>query len=173
MKNISFIVMGFSKIFVKISAEFRYGNCSLTSLRLGASPVNLYQVGDGLLAEFASVVDAVRCAVALQEEMRERNADTPESRRIRFRIGVDLGDVTVEDDDVFGHGVDAAARLKALAEPAGVVVFRTVHEHVSVWIDRLIFEDLGPQKVKNIDEPIRAFALRKIETPEELTVQYQ
>ncbi|MCH7796614.1 MAG: adenylate/guanylate cyclase domain-containing protein, partial [Proteobacteria bacterium] len=76
--------------------------------------------GDGLLAEFASVVDAVRCAVAFQEGMRDRNAETPKARRIEFRIGVNLGDVIVQDDDVFGDGVNVAARLEGLAEPGGV-----------------------------------------------------
>ena len=77
--------------------------------------------GDGLLAEFASVVDAVRCAVAFQEGMRERNSDTPEDWRMEFRIGVNLGDVMVQDDDVYGDGVNVAARLEGLAEPSRVV----------------------------------------------------
>ena len=78
--------------------------------------------GDGLLAEFASVVDAVRCAVTFQDGMRERNADTPEARRIVFRIGINLGDVIVQNDDVYGDGVNVAARLEGLAPPGGVVV---------------------------------------------------
>ncbi len=115
--------------------------------------------GDGLLAEFASVVDAVRCAAAVQDGMAERNASEPDDRRIQFRIGVNLGDVIVQDDDVFGDGVNVAARLEGLAEPGGVVVSGTVHEHVRAKLD-LAFDDLGPQQVKNIAESVRAFRLR-------------
>ncbi len=115
--------------------------------------------GDGLLAEFASVVDAVRCTEAFQEGMTERNVDTPEDRRIEFRIGVNLGDVIVQDDDVYGDGVNVAARLEGLAEPGGVVVSGTVHEHVRAKLD-VGFDDLGPQEVKNIVEPVHAFRIR-------------
>ncbi len=114
--------------------------------------------GDGLLAEFASVVDAVRCAVAFQEGMAERNADTPEDHRMEFRVGVNLGDVIVQDDDVYGDGVNVAARLEGLAEPGGVVVSGTVHEHVRGKLDAN-FDDLGPQEVKNIAEPVRALRI--------------
>ena len=112
--------------------------------------------GDGLLAEFASVVDAVKCAVAFQEGMAERNTDTPEDRRIEFRIGVNLGDVIVQDDDVYGDGVNIAARLEGLAEPGSVVVSGKVHEEVRSKLE-FGFDDLGPQEVKNIAEPVRAF----------------
>ena len=114
--------------------------------------------GDGLLAEFASVVDAVKCAVAFQEGMAERNSGTHEDRRIDFRIGVNLGDVIVQDDDVFGDGVNVAARLEGLAEPGGVVVSGTVHEHVRAKLD-FSFDDLGSQEVKNIAEPVRAYTI--------------
>ncbi len=120
--------------------------------------------GDGLLAEFASVVDAVRCAVAFQEGMAERNAGTPEDRRIVFRIGVNLGDVIVQDGDVYGEGVNAAARLEGLAEPGGVVVSGTVHEHVRSKLD-IGFDDLGPQEVKNIAEPVRAYGVATVSSP--------
>ena len=116
--------------------------------------------GDGLLVEFASVVDAVKCSVAFQEGMAERNADTPEDRRIVFRIGVNLGDVIVQDDDVYGDGVNIAARLEGLADPGGVVVSGTVHEHVRAKLD-FGFDDLGFQDVKNIAEPVRAFSVGK------------
>ncbi len=115
--------------------------------------------GDSILAEFASVVDAVRCAAAVQDGMAERNAREPGDRRIQFRIGVNLGDVIVQDDDVFGDGVNVAARLEGLAEPGDVVVSGTVHEHVRAKLD-FAFDDLGPQQVKNIAEPVRAFRLR-------------
>ncbi|MFQ5954079.1 MAG: adenylate/guanylate cyclase domain-containing protein [Kiloniellales bacterium] len=112
--------------------------------------------GDGLLAEFASVVDAVRCAVAEQDGMRERNTEVPENRRIEFRIGVNLGDVIVQDDDVFGDGVNVAARLEGLAEPGGVCVSDMVHQGIRSKLD-LSFDDLGPQRVKNVGDPVRAF----------------
>ena len=101
-------------------------------------------IGDGLLAEFASVVDAVRCAVVFQEGMTERNVNTTEDRRIEFRIGVNLGDVIVQDDDVFGDGVNVAARLEGLAEPGSVVVSGMVHEAVKAKLD-FGFDDLGVQ----------------------------
>ena len=116
--------------------------------------------GDGLLAEFASVVDAVRCAVAFQEGMAERNADTPDNRRIEFRIGVNLGDVIVQDDDVYGDGVNVAARLEGLAEPGSIVVSRMVHEAVRAKLD-VGFDDLGPQTVKNIAEPVLAYRIAR------------
>ncbi len=114
--------------------------------------------GDGLLAEFASVVDAVRCAVAFQEGMAGRNADTSKDQRIEFRIGVNLGDVIVQDDDVYGDGVNVAARLEGLAEPGAVVVSGKVHEEVRSKVD-FGFVDLGVQEFKNIAEPIHAFSL--------------
>ncbi len=116
-------------------------------------------MGDGLLAEFASVVDAVRCAVAVQNGMRERNTEVPEDRRIEFRIGINIGDVIVQDDDVFGDGVNVAARLEGLAEVGGVCISDMVHQGIRSKLD-LSFEDLGPQRVKNISEPLRAFHIR-------------
>jgi adenylate cyclase len=114
--------------------------------------------GDGVLAEFPSVVDAVRCAAELQRAMVERNADVSEDRRIAFRIGVNLGDIIVDDDDIFGDGVNIAARLEALAEPGGICVSRTVRNQVR---DKLpySFEDMGEQSVKNIARPVRADAM--------------
>ncbi len=114
--------------------------------------------GDGLLAEFASVVDAVRCAVAFQDGMAERNVDIPEDRRMEFRIGVNLGDVIVQGDDVFGDGVNVAARLEGLAEPGGVIVSGKVHEEVRNKLE-FGFDDLGPQEVKNISEPVSAYRM--------------
>src|SRR5215471_14431070 len=105
--------------------------------------------GDGFLAEFSSVVDAVRCAVELQRAMVDREAGMPEDRRIRFRVGVNLGDIIVEDADIFGDGVNVAARLEALAEPGGICISRAVRDHIRDKLD-LAFEDLGEQSVKNI-----------------------
>src|SRR6266566_4467367 len=115
--------------------------------------------GDGLLAEFASIVDAVRCAAEVQRGMIDRNAEQPEQRRIEFRIGINLGDVIADGGDIFGDGVNVAARLEALAEPGGICISRTVRDHIR---DKLPypFEDRGEQSVKNIARPIRVYALR-------------
>ena len=115
--------------------------------------------GDGILAEFASVVDAVRCAAEWQRGMIDREAGVSEDRRIRFRIGINLGDVIVEDGDIFGDGVNVAARLEALAEPGGICISRIVRDQIR---DKLAyaFEDLGEQSVKNIARPVRVYALR-------------
>jgi class 3 adenylate cyclase/TolB-like protein/Tfp pilus assembly protein PilF len=112
--------------------------------------------GDGLLAEFASVVDAVRGAVEIQDEMVKRNADVPPEHRIEFRIGINLGDIIIDESDIFGDGVNVAARLEALAEPGGICISRMVRDQVR---DRLAltFEDLGEQQVKNIARPVRAY----------------
>ncbi len=115
--------------------------------------------GDGLLVEFASVVDAVRCAVAVQQAMPERDTGIRAESRIELRIGINLGDVIVEGDDLYGDGVNIAARIEALADPGGVFVSNTVHDHVR---DRLpfVFEDLGEQQVKNIARPVRVYRVR-------------
>src|SRR5262249_171791 len=115
--------------------------------------------GDGLLVEFASIVDAVRCAVAVQQAMSERNAGVAADSRIELRIGINLGDVIVEGDDLYGDGVNIAARLEALADAGGVFVSNTVHDHVR---DRLPFgfQDLGEQQVKNIARPMRVYRVR-------------
>jgi TolB-like protein/class 3 adenylate cyclase len=115
--------------------------------------------GDGFLVEFPSVVDAVRCAVEVQRGMAEREPGVPEERRIRFRIGINLGDVIAEDDDIFGDGVNVAARLEALAEPGGICISRVVRDQVRDKLD-YAFEDLGEQNVKNITRPVRVYALR-------------
>src|SRR6516165_3586724 len=112
--------------------------------------------GDGLLAEFVSVVDAVRCAVEIQREMVGRNAVVPPDRRIEFRVGINLGDIISEEGDIFGDGVNVAARLEALAEPGGICVNRVVRDQVRDKL-ALAFEDLGEQQVKNIARPVRAY----------------
>jgi class 3 adenylate cyclase len=110
--------------------------------------------GDGFLAEFPSVVDAVRCAVEIQRGMADREPEVPEERRIRFRIGVNLGDVIAEEHDIFGDGVNVAARLEGLAEPGGICVSRVVRDQVRDKLD-FAFEDLGEQQVKNRRSPTR------------------
>ena len=121
--------------------------------------------GDGMLVEFASVVDAVRCAVSVQQAMPERNTGIAADSRIELRIGINLGDVIVEGEDLYGDGVNIAARIEALADPGGVFVSNTVHDHVR---DRLpfIFEDLGEQQVKNIARPVRVYRVRDVRAAE-------
>ena len=112
--------------------------------------------GDNLLAEFASVVDAVRCAVEIQHALKEKNAELPEHRRMQFRIGINLGDVIVEDERLYGDGVNIAARLESLATPGGICISGTVYDHVKSKL-ALSYEDLGAQSVKNIAEPVRTY----------------
>ena len=114
-------------------------------------------LGDGFLAEFSSVVDAVRCAVEVQRGMIAREPEVPEERRIWFRIGVNLGDVIAEKDDIYGDGVNIAARLEGLAEPGGICISRTVRDHIR---DKLPyqFKYRGEQSVKNIVGPVRVYA---------------
>ena len=107
-------------------------------------------MGDGLLAEFPSVVEAVQCAVDIQQSITGRETDLPRERRLRLRIGVNLGDIIVEDSDIYGDGVNVAARLEALADPGGVCVSGTVFDHVKGKIG-VEFADLGEQRVKNIN----------------------
>jgi TolB-like protein/class 3 adenylate cyclase len=112
--------------------------------------------GDGLLVEFASVVDALRCAVEVQAAMAESNAPSPPDRRIEFRIGINMGDIVVEDGDIFGDGVNVAARLEGLAEPGGICVSARVQEDAAGKLD-LVFEDIGDQALKNILRPVRVY----------------
>jgi adenylate cyclase len=116
-------------------------------------------MGDGVLIEFASAVNAVQCAVDLQQGMAAANADQPDDERIVLRIGVNLGDVMVEGSDLYGDGVNVAARLEAVADPGGVCVSGKVYEEVRNKVD-LGFDDLGPQNVKNIAEPVRVYCVR-------------
>ena len=115
-------------------------------------------IGDGFLAEFPSVVNAVACAAAVQHGMRERNAGLPRDRRMELRIGINLGDVIVEGVDIYGDGVNVAARLEGIAEPGGIVVSGAVRDNVGNRLD-LRFEDIGEQRLKNIDRPVRAYSV--------------
>jgi adenylate cyclase len=115
--------------------------------------------GDGLLVEFASVVDALRCAAEVQAAMAESNAPTPPDQRIEFRIGINVGDIVVEDGDIFGDGVNVAARLEGLAEPGGICVSARVQEDAAGRLD-LAFEDIGEQPLKNIARPVRVYRVR-------------
>jgi TolB-like protein/class 3 adenylate cyclase len=115
--------------------------------------------GDGLLAEFASVVDAVRCAVEVQTGMANRNARVGPDKRLDFRIGINVGDILKQDGDIFGEGVNIAARLEGVAEPGGICVSGRVHEDVAGKVE-ILFEDIGEQTLKNIARPVRVYRLR-------------
>ena len=115
-------------------------------------------MGDGLLLEFPSVVAAVECASAIQKLMAERNADVPAPMRIVYRIGVNLGDVLIEGDDILGDGVNIAARLEAICEPGGVLISGTAFDHVQGKIEAT-FVDLGEKDLKNIARPVRAYRM--------------
>jgi adenylate cyclase len=157
-------IAGYSRL---MGADEEGTHAALTTLRREATDPEIAKhhgrivktTGDGLLVEFTSVVDAVRCAVAVQREMALRNNDVPKERRIEFRIGINLGDIIIDEDDIYGDGVNVAARLEALAEPGGICISRTVRDQIR---DRLpyLFEDLGEQSVKNIARPVRVYALR-------------
>jgi len=123
--------------------------------------------GDGLLIEFGSVVDALRCAVDVQREMTGRNTGMPPDNRIEFRIGINMGDIVVDDGDIFGDGVNVAARLEALAEPCGICVSARVQEDAAGKLD-LVFEDIGEQQLKNIVRPVRVYRVVTEACPETL-----
>ena len=112
--------------------------------------------GDGMLVEFQSVADAVRCAAEVQIRMRRRNSDVPEDRRIQFRIGINLGDIIFDEDDIYGDGVNVAARIEQLADTGGVCVTQAVYDQVCDRID-VQFEDLGEKSLKNISRPVRVW----------------
>ena len=114
--------------------------------------------GDGLLVEFASAVDAVRCAVDVQREVAEREAEVPGDKRIRYRVGINVGDVVIDGDDILGNGVNIAARLETIAASGGICISRNVYDQVHSSVDE-IFDDIGEQKLKNIAAPISAFKI--------------
>jgi adenylate cyclase len=115
-------------------------------------------MGDGILAEFASAVDAVQCAVDIQKAMKEENAKLSDDRAIVLRISMNLGDVVVEDGDLYGDGVNIAARLEAMCQPGGVCISRAARDQIRDKLD-LSFTDLGELHLKNIERPVRAFSL--------------
>jgi adenylate cyclase len=121
--------------------------------------------GDSVLAEFASVVSVINCAVQIQDLLANENAELDEAQRLFLRIGINVGDVMMKDGDIFGDGVNIAARLESLAEPGGICVSRGVRDHLRKH--PIAFADLGEQKVKNIAQPVRAFKVRMWEAPEE------
>jgi adenylate cyclase len=154
-------VVGYTRLMERDEAEaftrLRSHRKDLFEPKVAAHSGRIFKLmGDGLLAEFASVVDAVECAVVLQRKMAEREAGTPEDRRIRVRIGINLGDVIVEEDDRLGDSVNIAARLQQLADPGGIAVSGTVVSHIRNKVD-FAFENLGEQRLKNLDEAVTVF----------------
>ena len=119
------------------------------------------RTGDGALVEFASAVDAARCAIEIQHGMTERNAAEPQDKRIELRIGINVGDIIIEDGDIFGDGVNIAARLEGIADPGGICLSRGAHDQVKGKLD-VIFEDGGEQQLKNIAEPVRVYRMRPV-----------
>src|SRR5260221_6850222 len=115
--------------------------------------------GDGALVEFASVVDAVRCADEIQRGLAEQNTDVPQDKRIELRIGIHVGDIIIADDDIFGDGVNIAVRLEGIAEPGGVSISDDAHRQIRGKVE-ITFEDMGSQSLKNIAEPMRAWRVR-------------
>lgn len=115
--------------------------------------------GDAIIIEFASVIEAVRCAVEIQNELSHRNAEVPGEERMKFRIGLNLGDVMVEGDDIYGDGVNVAARLQEVAEPGGIVISTSVYDQVRSKL-AVGFQPLGLQRVKNLSEPVESFRIR-------------
>jgi adenylate cyclase len=114
--------------------------------------------GDGLLVEFASAVDAVRCAIEVQASMAQRNGDLPQDLRLDYRVGIHVGDIIVDDNDIFGDGVNIAARLEGIAEPGAICISDDAHRQVRGKIDAA-FHDMGPQALKNIAESVRAWQI--------------
>src|SRR5438034_4642575 len=115
--------------------------------------------GDGMLVEFASAVDAARCAVEIQRGMARQNTDVPQDQRIEFRIGIHVGDIIIDDNDIFGDGVNIAARLEGIAEPGGVCISDDAQRQIRGKVD-IVFEDIGLQTLKNIAEPMRAWRMK-------------
>ncbi len=149
-------LMGFDEVgTARVLREHRVVTDALVS-KYGGRIVKT--TGDGVLAEFPSVVDAVECAVAVQAVMVERNDGTPQDRRMLFRIGINLGDVLIEGDDILGDGVNVAARLEGIAEPGGICVSLSAYDQVRGKV-ALEFTDLGEQSLKNITRPVRAYAV--------------
>ena len=116
-------------------------------------------VGDNLLAEFASVVDAVKCSLEIQYDHKVRNNKLPENRRMQYRIGINLGDVIVEGERIYGDGVNIAARIESVAEGGGICISGTVYDHVENKLN-VSFDDLGEQSVKNIPNPVHVYQIK-------------
>jgi TolB-like protein/class 3 adenylate cyclase len=157
-------VVGYSRLMeadeVGVLGALKSHRVELINPRIADHHGNIIKLmGDGALVEFASVVDAVECALAIQKGMAERNAETTEERRIDLRIGVHLGDVMVEGEDIYGDGVNIASRLEGLSEPGGICISQQAFDQIETKLD-LTYEDLGNQRVKNIARPVHAYRIR-------------
>jgi adenylate cyclase len=140
-------------------AAWKSHRCELIDAKIAEYEGRIVKhTGDGFLAEFPSVVNAVACAATVQRGMRERNARVPPDRRIEVRMGINLGDVIVETEDIYGDGVNVAARLESLAQPGGIAVSEAVRDNVGNRLD-LRFEDMGEQVLRNIERPVRAYGI--------------
>jgi TolB-like protein/class 3 adenylate cyclase len=163
-------VAGYSRL---MGADEEGTHAALMALRREISDPKIAQhrgrivktTGDGFLAEFASVVDAVRCAIELLREVALRNDDVPSERRIQFRIGINIGDIIIEANDIYGDGVNVAARLETMAEPGGICISAIVHEQVQGRLD-CTFADIGEQSLKNISRTIRVYRVEPKTAPE-------
>jgi class 3 adenylate cyclase len=138
----------------------RQGHEASTPIIAGHGGRIVKTTGDGVLMKFPSVVAAVECAIAIQKLMTERNAETPEGKRILYRIGMNLGDVLVEGDDIIGDGVNIAARLEGVCEPGGIYVSGSAYDHVRGRVDAT-FADLGEKDLRNIARPVRVYAIQR------------
>jgi Adenylate and Guanylate cyclase catalytic domain len=125
--------------------------------------------GDGMLVEFASVVEAVRCAVEVQQEIVKRNAEVPQEKRIEFRIGINVGDIIIDGNDIFGDGVNVAARLEAIAEPSGILISCQVYDQIEGKL-ALRFRRLGLRDLKNIAKPAEVYAIDRIDRSDDTLV---
>jgi TolB-like protein/class 3 adenylate cyclase len=165
-----------------VLAQFKAARRSVVDPSIAAHRGRIVKTtGDGMLVEFASAVDAARCAVEVQRGMTERNSAVPKVRRIEFRIGIHVGDIIIDDNDIFGDGVNIAARLEGIAEPGGVCISDDAQRQIRGKVD-IAFEDIGPQNLKNITEPMRAWrmqvdanasaaaSIRPAETPQPLAL---
>ena len=156
-------VVGYSRLMGQDEAgtarAVREGHEASTPIVAGHGGRIVKTTGDGLLMEFPSVVAAVECAIAIQKLMTERNAETPEDMRILYRIGINLGDVLIEGDDIVGDGVNIASQLESVCEPGGIYVSGTAYDHVRGRVDAN-FADLGEKDLKNIARPMRVYAIR-------------
>ena len=114
--------------------------------------------GDGVVAEFPSIVEAIRCAIEIQNEIAERNASVPDKQQMLFRIGVNLGDVICEDNNLYGTGVNVAVRLQQLAEPGGICISQTVYDQVRKIVE-IPFQDIGERRLKNISDPVHVYRI--------------
>jgi adenylate cyclase len=141
-------------------AQFKAFRKTLVDPKIGEHRGRIVKTtGDGMLVEFASAVDAARCAIDVQNSMAEQNTNVPQDKRIEFRIGIHVGDIIIDDNDIFGDGVNIAARLEGIAEPGGVCISDDAHRQIRGKVD-VLFDDIGSQTLRNIAEPMRVWRMQ-------------